>query len=210
MKELPKKEDKVAYICQALRRETLEPAQQEAREIIAEAEQQRERILQEADRQRKERHKEMQNQMAQEQSLFRLSLEHAGKQAISLIKQEIEESLFSPAIGSLIDKAASKPETVAAFLNSVIHAVVKEGIGANIEAILPKTVSPQSIMPLLEAQIRERLQKEGAIRVGSFAGGAQIRLKDKNMVLDFSDKALEQLLSRFLRESFHEYLFSKE
>ena len=64
-------------------------------------------------------------------------------------------------------------------------------------------------MPLLKKQIQERLQREGAIRVGSFGGGVQIRLRDKNMVLDLSDKALQQLLASFLRESFHNYLFKE-
>lgn len=210
MKELPKKEDKVAYICQTLRRETLEPAQEEAKAIITGAEREREEILQKADRECEERLTHAQKQIAQEQALFRLSMEHAGKQGVALIKQEIEESLFSPAIMALIDQHSAKPETVAAFLNGVIQAIDKEGIGADIEAILPKTVSPKSIMPLLVQQVAERLKKEGAIRIGSFGGGAQIRLKDKNMIIDLSDTALQQLLSRFLRESFQHYLFAKE
>lgn len=209
MKELPKAEDKVAYICQALRRETLEPARQEAEQILAEAEKQRERLLKEADKECQERLERAQQQIAQEQALFRVSMEHAGKQGIALIKQQVEESLFRPAITDLVDKSASNPETIAVFLNGVIQAIEKEGLGADIEAILPKTVSASTILPLLTKQVLERLKKEGSIRVGSFGGGVQIRLKDKNMVLDLSDKSLQQLLSSFLRESFHTYLFNE-
>lgn len=210
MKELPKTEDKVAYICQTLRRETLEPARQEAEQIIAEAERQRERRLEETDRECQERLEKAQKQIAQEQTLFRLSLEQAGKQGMALIKQQIEESLFRPAIVEVIDKNASQPETIAAFMNGIIQAIDKEGLSADIEAILPKTVSAKSIMPLLTAKVADRLKKEGSIRVGTFGGGMQVRLRDKNMVLDLSDKALQELLSRFLREGFQTYLFKEQ
>lgn len=210
MKELPKTEDKVAYICQTLRRETLEPARQEVEQMIAEAEKERERRLEQTDRECQERLEKVQKQIAQEQALFRLSLEQAGKQGMALIKQQIEESLFRPAIADVIDKSAAKPETVAAFMNGIIQAIDKEGLSADIEAVLPKTVSVNSIMPLLAAQVAERLKKEGSIRVGSFGGGMQVRLRDKNMVLDLSDRALQELLSRFLREGFQTYLFKAE
>jgi V/A-type H+/Na+-transporting ATPase subunit E len=210
MKELPKAEDKVAYICQALRRETLEPAQQEAERMLAEAEHKREERLEETDRECQARLEKLQNQLAQEQMLFRTSMQHAGKQGIALIKQQIEESLFRPAVTTLVDQASSSPEAVAAFLNGIIQAIEKEGISADIEAILPKTVSPDQVMPLLMKTIQERLKKEGAVRLGSFEGGVQIRLRDKNMVLDLSDKALRELLASFMRESFHNYLFQDE
>lgn len=55
---------------------------------------------------------------------------------MALIKQQIEESLFRPAVTTLIDQASSSPETVAAFLNGIIQAIEKEGISTDIEAIL--------------------------------------------------------------------------
>lgn len=210
MKELPETKNKMAYICQTLRRETLEPAQQEAERLLEEAEQKRAALLEETDKECEKRLANVQKQIEQEQNLFKLSLEHAGKQSIALLKQQIEETLFRPAIIELIDKQSSSPETIATFLNGVIAAIEKQGINADIEAILPKTVSPQAIMPLLMQQVAQRLKKQGAVRVGSFGGGVQIRLKDKNMVLDLSDIALQQLLSSFLRESFQGYLFSEQ
>lgn len=82
MKELPKAEDKVAYICQALRRETLEPAQQEAERILAETERRREERLEATDRECQERLEKMRNQIAQEQALFQTSMQHAGRQGM--------------------------------------------------------------------------------------------------------------------------------
>src|SRR5262245_46562125 len=208
MRPLDKGEDKVQKICEALRRETLEPAQRQAATLLAEAEKERERILHDADAEAKQILAKARAQMDQEQALFQTSLHQAGKQALELLKQQIEKTLFSPALAKLIDQETANPATMARLITAIVKALEREGLAADVTAAIAQTVSPEEVNRHLAKDILGTL-KDRTVVVGNFGGGVKVKLKSKKMTLDMSDEALQELLTTFLRDQFRTYFFGR-
>lgn len=209
MKTLEKGKDKVKEICDELRRETLEPAQEEAKRIIADAENERERIIQLAQREAETIIAHTRTQVDKERHIFNSSLEQASKQSLEALRQSIEHQLFHPEIADTLDKRMADPEIISKLVGAIITALEKDGLEANIQALIPKTASPEKINALLAKQLLDRL-KEHSVKVGEFAGGVQVKLVDKKMTIDMSSQALVELLTRYLRDDFRQLFFKAE
>lgn len=208
MKALEKADDKVEKICTALRRETLEPAQEQAKALIADAEAQRERMLQDAQEQSKQILADARKQSEQERALFQTSLHQAGKQAVELLKQQIEDALFNPALAKLLEKGASNPNAIAQLIDAIVQALKRDGLAADVSAAVGKSVSADEVNQQLGQEILQTL-KEHAVIVGDFDGGVKVKVQAKKMTLDISDEALHELLAGFLRDHFRQYLFGR-
>lgn len=207
MKFFEKGDEKVQKICDALRRETLEPAKHEADGILTSAAEQRERILREAEAEAKAIVAKGRAQLDHEQQLFKISMAQAAKQGIELLKQQIEKGLFNPALTKLVDESTSNPNVVAQLINSIVQALERDGMAADITAVVAKTVSADEVNKLLLKDVLKRLKEKGIV-VGQFAGGAKVRLEGKKVTLDMSDEALKELLTTFLRDHFRSYFFT--
>ena len=62
-------------------------------------------------------------------------------------------------------------------------------------------------MAALGAQIKKRLSKE-SISLGTFVGGAQLKLQQEHLKIDISQQALEELVASFLAEEFRAKVFA--
>ncbi len=206
MKTLEKGGDKIQKICTALREETIVPAQEEAQRIVQEAQQERERIIRQAEQEAKALMANTRKQIEQERKVFETSLRQAARQSVEQLKQEIERQLFNKELHALVEKGSKAPDVVAKLIDAIVGALAKDGLDANLKALVPKTVKPAEVNALLAESILKKLS-EGTVQVGTIAGGAQIRLSGKQMTLDISDEALCELLTGFLREDFRKLFF---
>ena len=59
---------------------------------------------------------------------------------------------------------------------------------------------------LLLENVRSKLKGQ-TVTVGSFVGGAQIKIEGKRMTIDITDKALSELLASYVRKDFRKILF---
>ena len=141
-----------------------------------------------------------------ERSVFLTTLQQAGKQSIEKLKQDIEYKLFDEEMQKLIIEEAKNSKTIAKIITTIVEAIEKEGITANLEAIVPKSVSAKEVCGFLGDKILQKL-KEKSVTVGEFAGGAKIKMLDKQMTLDFSDKAIFELISGYVRKDFRKLIF---
>lgn len=209
MKTLEKGNDKIQKICAVLRDETLEPAQKEAKEIIERAERQAEQIFRDAQKAANKLHEEAKQAAEQEYNVFQASLQQAAKQGLESLRQTIESKFFDENIMAHIEKNASSPNVVADLINAIVGALQKEGLNANLTALVPKTVNPKQLSELLLRDVLKALS-EGSVEVGNFAGGAMVRLKDKKVTIDISDEALKDLLGTYIaRKDFRKLIFGK-
>lgn len=207
MRLLDKAGEKVEKICEALRRETLEPAAQEAELLVKQANEERDRILREAQMEAKQLIEKGRLQIEQERSLFRSSLSQAAKQAVQLLKQQIEEALFNPALEGLVNKNLNDPKVIAQVIEAVVHALEREGRKADFQAEVAKNISKEQVNVLLAKEILNRL-KGHTVEVGTFEGGAKVKLAGQHMTVDISDEAVTELLLGFMREDFRSYFFN--
>jgi len=206
-KALEKGEDKIQKICDSLRRETLEPAKEEAKKIVEEAKEQAERIVADARSQAEKHHAATKEAIEQERQVFYSSLEQAAKQSLEELRQAIEKKLFNEELNAVLQKHTADPKVIASIITSMITAIEKEGISADLSAVIPDAASPEEINSLLGNGILSKL-RENAVSLGEFAGGAQVKMHDKKMSLEMTDAALMELLSRYVRKDFRKFLFA--
>ena len=207
MKGLETGKDKIQKICDALRKETLEPAKQEARQIIENAHLAASEIVQEAKKKAEQTIHKAEREIEEKKKVFESSLGMACRQGIERLKQKIEEELFNRELFDLVQKEMGDPKTVAHILNAFMKTMEEKGIDDDFIAVIPKSITPRSISSLLVDQVLGRLKKEG-IAVGDFAGGAQIRLKDRKITIDISDEVVRELIAQYIRRDFRELVFS--
>lgn len=207
MKTLDKSDDKIKKICQALAEETLEPAKVEAARIIEDAQSERERIMRQAEQEAKAIVASGRKQLEQERRVFDTSLSQAAKQSMETLRQQIENALFNKELVEQVENASAPANVVASLIEAIVAALAREGIDTDLAAVIPRTAKPAQVNQLLTQSILQKLHSH-PIEVGNFAGGAQVKVKDKKMTIDISDSALSELLAGFLREDFRKLFFS--
>ncbi len=207
MKSLEKGQDKIQKICDKLRHETLEPAKKEALEILEEARKKAEGIKEEAERHAAQLIKQAKGQIEQERNVFYSSLQQSAKQTVEGLRQEIEHRLFNEELQQVLERQLADPKIIADIINGIVKAIEKEGLATDISAVIPRIVSAEDVNALLLEGIRKRLQNK-PLELGSFAGGAQVKLHGKKMTLDLSDQAIKELLANYVRKDFRKLIFS--
>ncbi len=206
METLEKGKQKLGEICDLLRKDTLEPAQQEAATIVASAKQESQKILEEGKAQAENIIQEAQKKIEKEKLLFHSSLDVASKQAFAKLREDIENKLFHEELNHLVNQVAHDPEKVAGLVNVIIEVIEREGLNGNLSLGLAKSIKPDELSKYLVKEIAEKL-KSGDIPIEVISGGAVVKLKDEQMSVDISDQSLKELFGSYLRNSFREILF---
>lgn len=207
MRTLEKGQEKIKQICSVLREETLEPAKKQAEEMIEEAQKQAEEFVHEAQKHAETLIAEARLAIEQERNVFNSSLQQAVKQCLEGLRQNIENNFFNYQLQTLIEKDGANPDLVAKLINAIVKALEKEGISADLSALVPKTISPHEINTLLMKDVLNVLNEKGVVQ-GKFAAGAQVRLNQKKITIDMSEEALKDLLSNYVvRKDFRKLIF---
>ncbi len=205
-KTLEKGEEKIQKICDALRKETLEPAKQEAEELINEAKLRAEQIIAEARQESEKILAHARENVEQERNVFHSSLEQASRQSVEELRQEIEHRLFNDELEQLVSKQTKDPKVIGKLVDAIVKAIEKEGLKTDISVVIPNTVKPDEVNAVLGEGVLKKL-KDGGVKIGGFSGGAQVKLLEKKMTIDITEQSLIDLLSKYLRKDFRQLLF---
>lgn len=198
--------EKIRQICDALKRETLEPAQREATQVVEQARMEADRILADARHKAKKIVEEAQAEVEKHRKSFHASLLQASRQALDTIREKIEQKLFEPALTELVSKELNKEKTIAQLINVLIEAIKKEGIDTDLSAAIASNISPRTINELLTQEILQKLQEKGVV-LSPIGGGVEIKLHQHHLTLDFSDKTIQELIAQYIREDFKDYIY---
>jgi len=147
-------------------------------------------------------------QIERERAIFESSLSQTSRQVIEALKQEIKEKVFHKELLHLLKNEMSKPEVLSRLINAVIGAIEKEGIESNLSVYIPEAVPAREVNALLLQNILDKLQ-EKSVLLGPISGGIALKLHDKNITIEITDSALEELIERYSRRDFHEIIFKK-
>lgn len=198
-------EERLAAICQALRQETLSPAQQEAESILLSAKKDAETIREEAKKEAEELKRHAKKEIEKENVLFHSSLKHASRQVVERLKDKIENKLFSQGLELLV-KEQFPTEKLGELLNALTAMVEKEGLTQSPELWIGKLVDKKSLLATLSKHTLSSLQEE-KIQIGSFNEGIKLVIKNKHMSIEVTDESVRDLLSALLRRDFRRFLF---
>jgi len=206
MKGLDNGKNKIQKICDALRVETLEPAKQEAREILENAHLQAADLVREAKEKMQSLIEATDREIGQKQKAFHSSMQLASRQAIELLKQKIEQELFFHGLADFVAKEMADPKLISHLISCCIKTLQENGIESDISVVIPQTIAPRTINTLLVQNFIDRL-KEKSVVLGDFDGGVQIKLLDRQMTIDISDRVLRELIAKFIRHDFRDLVF---
>jgi V/A-type H+/Na+-transporting ATPase subunit E len=210
MKTLEKGQDKINKICAVLRDETLEPAQKEAQAIIDNANKQAEQIIAEAEKTAADFHTKAKAQIEQEHNVFQASLQQASKQSLETLRQAIEKKFFNEHLLDTIEKGMTDPQLIANLIQAISKAIEKEGLGADLTALVGKTIAPRQINELLAQDVLKHL-KNHSVELGDFNTGVKLKLHDKKITIDISEQALKELLATYVvRKDFRKMFFNDQ
>jgi V/A-type H+-transporting ATPase subunit E len=207
MKGLETGKDKIQKICDTLRKETLEPAKQEAKEIIENAHIQASEIVAEAKAKALSLIQASEKEMEERKRVFHASLNLACRQGIEQLKQKIEKDLFSHELALLVEKEMSHPKVIASLLNHFMKSMEEKGIEEDFVAKIPKEISPRSINELLTAKVLERLENKTVV-AAEIGGGVQIQLKGRQITVDISDTVVRELIALYIRSDLRDLVFN--
>jgi V/A-type H+-transporting ATPase subunit E len=200
--------EKVQKICDILRKETLEPAKKEAEEIVLKARAEAEVILLKAKQEADKMKKEASLEIEKDRNIFQSSLNQACKQSLDSLKEEIEKKLFQEELSSVLISSMQDPKVITNLIGAVVDALEKEGIDTDLDVMIPRAVSAKDINSLLSARIAGRLRGDG-VSLGTMPGGITVRIPKDNIIIDLTDAALKELVSKYVRKDFREILFRK-
>lgn len=199
MKAIDSGNDKVKKICDVLKKETLEPAKNEAKALILDAQDKANEMLASAKKDAQREIDKAREQIAQEKRVFESSLALSAKQALGALRQEISERLLGAAISKLVD--FQSVETSAKLLDALLRAIEKDGLDANLELALPKGVDKEALVNSLGSSAATLL-KNSEVVVGAFAGGVRVKMKEAQLTIDLTDQTVKELLTSYVREDF--------
>ncbi len=206
MKSLESGKDKMQKICDVLRKETLEPAKQEASEVIENAHIQAAEIVREAKEKVQGLLQAASTEIEQKKKAFESTLQIACRQGIESLKQKIEKELLYNQLAETVKKETSDPKFLSTLINSFLQTLEEKGINEELSVVIPKSVTPRSINELLVERFLERLQKN-SVALGDFDGGIQIKLLDRKITIDISDRVIRELIADYIRHDFRELVF---
>lgn len=207
MKGLDTGKEKIQKICDTLKKETLEPAKQEAREIIENAHLKADEIIADAKKKAEGLMNHAQGENEERGKIFQASLQLASRQGIEHLKQKIEHQLFDKQLSDLVLRDMADPKIVVYLLDAFMKEMKDKGVEEEFIATIPKNITPRSINALLASQILDQLKNQ-TVNVGDFAGGVQIQLKGRQVTIDITDAAVRELIAQYIRRDFREMLFN--
>lgn len=199
---------KLQKILEILKKETLEPAKQEAKEIVENAELQAREILGNAKKEGEKILLETKEEMKKEKKIFESALSLTSKQVIEALKQQIEGNLFKENLFSLIGEETNKPEVLAQLITAIVQAIREKGIDVELSAYVSRKIDAKKVNDLLLEKIKDQLKGKGVL-LEDFAGGVRVYLEGKEITFDLSNEAIVDLVTDYLRPEFRNRIWKE-
>ncbi len=199
-------EDKLKQICDALRVETLKPAEDEAAAIIESAKEKAKRIILEAQEEADQIVETAREEAERKLKQGEAALAQAGKRALETLKQSIEGKIFQDSLAEWLENVLVDPEVSAKMITALLQAIQEQGIFGELTAYIGKHVAARAVNEFLGKEVLAKLKGKG-VAIGKFVGGVQLKVEDRNLVLDLSSDTLLGLLTRYLQKDFREMVF---
>lgn len=209
MPDLEKADTRIQDICDKIRTETLDPAKEQAQEIIENARREAERIVHNAHKDAEHLVKETRKSLEEEKQIFESSLGQASRQAIELLKQKIEQSLFHPNLQRWVKEQLGGEKSYATLIEALVKAISRDGIKTELSVKIPQEFNPDTINAHLSKDVLSQL-KDKSVELSDIPGGVHVKITDRNMVLDISSKALEEIVGSYIHKDFRKVFFGSQ
>lgn len=208
MKTLEEGQQKIKKISDKLRYDVLQPAQEEAQKIIDEGKRKADELIVKAEEEIEKKREAGRLAIEQERNVFMSSLEQASKQSLEALRQDIEKKFFNEHLQKLLEQELTDPQVISKLINAMVESLKQDGLDANLEVLIPKTVNPKEVNQLLVGDFLQKLNGQSVL-LGEFTGGVRLKVVDKQMTLEISDTAIKDMLVNYIRKDFRKLVFGK-
>ncbi len=206
-KSLAREQEALEKILSRIEEETLDPAKQEADKIVQDARAQAENILNQASRERDQILAAGKATLAKEHEVGLSTLQQAAREGLESLRQKVQGEFFEKTITDMIDKKMQDASVLDKIIDALLQTLKAEGLESRFSVVLPKVISSKELADIAAKFALSSLQADA--KVGELSGGVQVRLHDKHLTLDFSSKALSDLLLPYIRKDLRDLLFGK-
>jgi V/A-type H+-transporting ATPase subunit E len=201
-------DERLAAICQMIRNETLDPAKEEAEQIKHAAERDAARVRAEAKQHSEHMLHDARTLLREEREAFDASLEQASRQVIALLKEKIEQSLFTPTLDSYLSSEFKDEHKTAALLDLLMQQLDSEGINGDLAVWLGKHLSKEVIVQQLGQEALKKISNE-ALHIGNHNYGFTLKILNRHLSIEITPEGIKEMLSTFLRPDFRAFLFKE-
>jgi len=207
MTSLEKGDDKIKKICEIIRKDTLDPAKEHAKEIIENAKIEADQIIKKANNEKEKILNEAKKDIEKEKKIFDSSLNISLRQAFEDLKSKIENELFSKTLSEELKIKLKDSNIIADIINRIVTAIEKQGINADISALVSRDTDFNAVNRLLLDNVIKKL-KEHEVVLKDFDGGVKIKLIDMQLTLDITKESLKSLIADYIRADFRQKVFN--
>jgi vacuolar-type H+-ATPase subunit E/Vma4 len=208
MKNLDTAKGKIQSICDAIKNEAIEPANQKAKEILDNAKLQAAEIVEQAKRESEQIHQKTDKELAEKKQKVETALRLAGREALASLKETLKKDVFSPTFKKLIQQPLNQEKVVSNLIDCLVEAIKKEGIDGDLIAYVSKKMDPKKVSEAISSEILRHLSGQ-KIHLGNFEGGVVLSIVEDKISLDMSDQALFEMFTKYLRKDFYHFIFSE-
>ena len=207
MTSLEKGDDKIKKICEIIRKDTLDPAKEHAKEIIENAKIEADQIIKKANNEKEKILNEAKKDIEKEKKIFDSSLNISLRQAFEDLKSKIENELFSKTLSEELKIKLKDSNIIADIINRIVTAIEKQGINADISALVSRDTDFNAVNRLLLDNVIKKL-KEHEVVLKDFDGGVKIKLINMQLTLDITKESLKILIADYIRADFRQKVFN--
>lgn len=197
-------DEKIKGLSDYLKSSVLDPAEKEKEDILKQAQEEKKRIIAEAEAEAEKIVKSAKEQAEHEKSTLESSLRIASKKAIDTLKISVEKEILNSSVDTAVKSAVSDKEIVKSFIEKILDSVLKGEESA--EIILSDDMKNQ-LTDYIKSQVTAKAGEKLTLSDEKVPAGFALAMKESSIMFDFSEEALTELLSSFLRPEIRKYLF---
>ncbi len=199
---------KIQDISNYLKSSIISPAEEEKKKIISEAIAERDLILAEAEKKAKEIVEDAQKKAAHEKMTLESTLRISSRQAIDALKHSIINNILTKSISEPLSSSLKNEDVVKSIITEIVTSYVAKGSKENIEISFSDELS-KKLTTYIQSEVVEKTK--GGINLGSekIPSGFVLSFKNQQMLFDFSEESLTELLANFVRPELKNIIFGK-
>ncbi|MEC8306720.1 MAG: hypothetical protein VXZ72_02545 [Chlamydiota bacterium] len=198
-------EHAVQRICDALKRETLDPARDEAQAILTEAREEARRLIEEAEAETQRILNRGKEELEKHRRIVLSSFHIACRQGIDSLKEKIERELFRLAAQEIIQRHLGKDQV--ALLIQAAADGLREGIDRPLGVVVSRALDSEALTAQLGQAVMEKIEGQ-ALQIDDIHG-VTLFARDRHLTVEITTEALASLIKKYTKESFCELLFGE-
>ncbi len=202
-------QDKLQQLTEKLYNEGLEKGKQEAQKMLEDAKTESERIIAEAKQKSSEMIAAAEKEALQLREKAEGDIQTASRQALSQIKQDIEQAVRMKAVEAPVKEALSAKEFMQSVIKTVAGAFNPDKDAVSLDLILPQAMK-EDMNSFIEGELASAFGKGLDVSfTKDISNGFKISRKGSGYFIDFSEDSFNRIISEYIRPKTRKLIFGE-